>query len=536
MQQISTPPETLVAENTLSPSFIYDMSKRFGLPMLDLDYFNKALIPLELIDETLTKKYHLLPLHKRENHLYIAVDDPRCIDAIHELKFKTGAQIHCILVQSHKLTNLIDEILHLKSAKKIEAFTPQHFQYPLTFRMEQNQDHLDLALDKQDNDTIISFVNNIIYDAIIRLASDIHFEPYEKNFRIRFRIDGILHERKQLPIHLASRIITRLKVLSNLDISERRLPHDGRCKMKLNATHEVDFRVSTCPTVNGEKVVMRLLDPTNSQIKMDNLGMNSEQISLFTQVIKQSQGMVLVTGPTGSGKSATLYAALNILNTGDKNISTAEDPVEIKVSGINQVHINPKAGLTFAKVLRSFLRQDPDIIMIGEMRDLETADIAIKAAQTGHMVLSTLHTNSAATTLIRLMNMNIAPYHIASSVTLIVAQQLVRKLCKHCRQPYQVPSDSLLKYGFNETNTNSITLFKALGCQYCLNGYRGRTGVFELLPLTESICHKILSMSHVGDIEKQARQESILSMRQVSLEKVKQGITTLEEIERILKD
>jgi len=388
---------------------------------------------------------------------------------------------------------------------------------------------------KENDAPIVRFVHKILLDAINNGASDIHLEPYEKQFRIRFRQDGILYEKTSPPINLASRITTRLKVMSQLDISERRIPQDGRFKMKLTKSRSIDFRISTCPTVNGEKVVIRILDPSIAFLDIKNLGFNESQKSTFLDGINKPQGMVLVTGPTGSGKTVTLYTALNILNTTERNISTAEDPVEIKLNGINQVNINTKTNLTFSNALRSFLRQDPDI-MVGEMRDLETAEIGIKAAQTGHLVLTTLHTNSAPETLSRLAYMGVAPYNIASSVTLIIAQRLARKLCAHCKTPIKLPPQTLLEEGFEESTLKKLTIFAPKGCEHCTSGYKGRIGFFEVLPITKTLGEAIMLGKNAMEIATLAKSEGMKTLRQSGLDNVAAGITSLDEVNRVTKD
>ena len=383
---------------------------------------------------------------------------------------------------------------------------------------------------------MVRFINQVILQAINRGASDIHFEPYEKIYRVRFRQDGILDEIYKPPVSMAPRLAARLKIMAQLDIAERRVPQDGRIKLYLTKQRSIDFRVNTLPTLWGEKVVMRLLDPSSAQMGIEALGYEDHQKELFMKAIHKPQGMVLVTGPTGSGKTVSLYTGLNILNTPAVNISTAEDPVEINLAGINQVNVNPKVGMTFANALRSFLRQDPDIIMVGEIRDLETAEIAIKAAQTGHMVLSTLHTNSAPQTLSRLMNMGVAPYNIASSVTLIIAQRLARRLCQHCKEEVSIPPEELINQGFREDEAGALTIYKAAGCDQCNHGYKGRVGVYEVMPISEEIGRIIMANGNALHIADQARKEGINDLRQSGLNKARLGLTSLEEINRVTTD
>lgn len=509
-------------------------SKSFGVPLFNLDAIDKDFIPYKLVHERLIQEHHVLPLLKRGNNLYLAIADPNQQKAFNEIKFHTGLNIHALLVEVDKLNKLTEEVLNEQETLIFENLGND------LENLEIASDEKDLSGDEDNsalNDApIIQFANKVLIDAINKSASDVHCEPYEKDYRIRFRIDGVLYEVLHPPLKLANRITSRFKVMSKLDISERRIPQDGRFKMKISNKRSVDFRVSTCPTIAGEKVVMRILDPTNSHIGIDSLGFNAAQKEIFLKNIKLPQGMVLVTGPTGSGKTVSLYTALNILNTAEKNISTAEDPVEIYVEGINQVEINTKTGLTFAAALRSFLRQDPDIIMVGEMRDLETAEIGIKAAQTGHLVLSTLHTNSAPDTLCRLVNMGVAAFNIATSVSLIVAQRLTRRLCEHCKTLIQIPPETLLQEGFKKTELNDLEIYGPVGCDACTNGYKGRIGLYEMLQMNDHIGQMIMSGSNSLDIAKAARDNGMVTLRESGLEKIKTGITSLEEINRVTKD
>ncbi len=398
------------------------------------------------------------------------------------------------------------------------------------------EDALDEKISRDDVEDapIVRFVNKVMLDAIRRGASDIHFEPFEKIYRVRLRMDGVLKEVAQPPVQLAQKLSARLKVMSRLDIAERRVPQDGRIKMKLSKNRSIDFRVSTCPTLFGEKVVMRILDPAQAQLGIDSLGYEPFQKDLYMKYLAKPQGMILVTGPTGSGKTVSLYTGLNILNKEDTNISTAEDPSEINLPGVNQVNVNPKVGLTFASAMRAFLRQDPDVIMVGEIRDLETAEIAIKAAQTGHLVLSTLHTNDAPQTLTRMVDMGVKPYAIATSVSLIIAQRLARRLCNHCKQPMDIPKEALLKEGFNESQVaQGLKIFAPKGCSNCTDGYKGRVGIYQVLPVTETIAKIILALGSAVEIAEQAEKEGVWDLRRAGLEKVKNGLTSLEEVNSV---
>ena len=511
-------------------------SRNFGVPLLDLNYVDREVLPLGKVSEKLITRHHALPIFQRGNQLFLAVSDPSQQLILDEIKFHTGLRTRAIVVEADKLTKLIEESLNARESAALSSYLD-----------DSSLDDLDISSGVEDTDTrdepesaddapIVRFVNKILLDAIKSGASDIHFEPYERIYRVRFRTDGMLNEVANPPVNLGNRIASRLKIMSHLDISERRVPQDGRFMMNLSRKHSIDFRVSTCPTVGGEKVVMRILDPTVANMGIDALGFSPEQKQLYLTAIHQPQGMVLVTGPTGSGKTVTLYTALNILNQIERNISTAEDPVEIKVSGINQVNINLKAGLTFSGALRSFLRQDPDVIMVGEMRDLETAEIGVKAAQTGHMVLSTLHTNSAPETLTRLRNMGVEPFNIASSVSLIIAQRLVRRLCEKCKTPISIPTPALLDIGFSEQDIPELKLFHPVGCESCSHGYKGRVGLYEVLPITPIIGEMIMTGGSSIDIAKEARKNGVLSIRQAGLEKIKSGVTTIEELLRVTKE
>ena len=529
--------EFLVTKKILAARLIAQTAaKNFGVPLLDLDAFDKDMIPHGVVSEKLIQRHQVLPLFKRGERLFVAMTDPSRQIALDEIKFQTGLSTACIVVEADKLGKFIEAAMTANDTEALDEFLSDTDLDHLEFSSAEENSKTDDSNNATDDAPIVRFVNKILLDAIHKGASDIHFEPYEKSCRVRFRIDGLLYEMANPPINLSNRIASRLKVMSMLDISERRIPQDGRFKMNLSRKHTIDFRVSTCPTVNGEKIVMRILDPTSATLGVEYLGFNDKQREMFNKVVQEPQGMILVTGPTGSGKTVTLYTALNILNTTEKNISTAEDPVEIKLSGVNQVNINNKAGLTFASALRSFLRQDPDIIMVGEMRDLETAEIGIKAAQTGHLVLSTLHTNSAPETLTRLVNMGIPTFNIASTVSLIIAQRLARKLCDYCKQPHSLPEDVLIKAGVTPEAVDTFEVFKAVGCDQCTNGYKGRVGLYESLKLSKAIGEIIMNGGNSIDIERQAIIEGMVTIRGSGLEKVTQGITSFEEISRVTKD
>ncbi len=515
-------------------------SHEFGVPLFDLAAFNPSAAPEGLVDVALATRHHALPLFRRGNRLFIAVSDPTNLAALDEIKFHTGINTDAILIEDRALTKAIskwvdaqdqlgDGLADLDSADLDDI--------DVSAVAEGGDEDGATGNENVDETPIVRFVNKVLIDAIKQGASDIHFEPYEKNYRVRFRTDGILREVVKPPKNLAPRLSARLKVMSQMDISERRMPQDGRIQMKLSRNRAIDFRVNTLPTLFGEKIVLRILDPTSAQMGIDALGYEPEQKEMYLKTLNQPQGMILVTGPTGSGKTVSLYTGLNILNTAERNISTAEDPVEINLEGINQVHVNAKVGLNFAEALRSFLRQDPDIIMVGEIRDLETAEIAIKAAQTGHLVLSTLHTNSAAETVTRLLNMGVPAFNVASSVSLIIAQRLARRLCKECSAPLDdVPQDALLKMGFTEEQLATATIKKAVGCAQCHEGYKGRVGIYEVVRVTPAIARIIMEEGNSIQIHEQARAEGFNDLRKSALKKVAQGLTSLEEANRITVD
>ncbi|MET0104782.1 MAG: type IV-A pilus assembly ATPase PilB [Sedimenticola sp.] len=507
-------------------------SQEFGVPLFDLEALDLEHAPVDLVDEKLIRKHHVLPLFKRGNRLFLGVSDPT-IQGLDEIKFHTGLTTEAVVVEEHKLVTAIDKAMSAGEQAMSDLLDADldNLDIDVSDEAPQGDDSLDV-----DDAPVVRFVNKILLDAINGGASDIHFEPYEKSFRIRFRQDGMLHEVANPPINIASRLTARVKVMSRMNIAERRVPQDGRIKMVLSKNRSIDFRVNTCPTLYGEKIVLRILDPTSAQLGIEALGFEEEQREAFMKAIGKPYGMILVTGPTGSGKTVSLYTALNLLNKPDINISTVEDPVEIQVPGINQVNMNPKTGLTFAEALRAFLRQDPDIVMVGEIRDLETAEIAVKAAQTGHLVLSTLHTNDAPQTLTRLANMGVPPFNIASSVLLIMAQRLARRLCEHCKAPDDLPREALLEEGFKESEVGSISVYKAVGCDMCTQGYKGRVGIFQVMPVTEEMGRLIMEGGTSIQLAEEASKEGVATLRESGLRKVKAGVISLEELNRVTKD
>jgi type IV pilus assembly protein PilB len=510
-------------------------SNEFGVPLLDLDAITADMDAVRSVSEKLMQKHRVLPLMKRGKRLFLAVSDPTNLHALDEIRFQTSMSIEFVVVEEDKLqtavTRAIDQAEAVMPSLTDEDFDLENLE--VTGGDEEQNVELS-ARDDVEDAPIVRFVNKVLLDAIKKGASDIHFEPYEKIFRIRTRLDGVLKEVALPPVQLAIKIVARLKVMARLDIAERRVPQDGRIKMRLSKNRAIDFRVSTCPTLFGEKVVTRILDPSSAMLGIDALGYEAVQRETYLRYLAKPQGMILVTGPTGSGKTVSLYTGLNILNTEDCNISTAEDPAEINLPGINQVNVNNKVGLTFAAALRAFLRQDPDVIMVGEIRDLETAEIAIKAAQTGHLVLSTLHTNDAPQTLTRLVDMGVKPYAIATSVSLIIAQRLARKLCVNCKQPIDIPADALRKEGFDEADIErGFRVYKAVGCSSCTDGYKGRMGIYQVMPVTETIGRIIMQGGGALDIGDQASKDGIWNLRRSGLEKVKAGVTSLEEINNV---
>jgi type IV pilus assembly protein PilB len=517
-------------------------SHEFGLPLFDIAALNTDSIPLALVDAALIKKHHALPLLHHGNRLFVAVSDPTNLAALAEIKFHTGINTDAVLVEESALGEALTKCAESQDALS-DGLSDLDGAYlddiDITSGGETNEDGEDEGDGSEsiDETPIVRFVNKVLMDAIKQGASDIHFEPYEHSYRVRFRTDGILEEMVKPPRNLAPRLAARLKVMSQMDISERRLPQDGRIQMKLSRSRAIDFRVNTLPTLYGEKIVLRILDPGSAKMGIDALGYEPYQKDMYLKVLNQPQGMILVTGPTGSGKTVSLYTGLNILNTPERNISTAEDPVEINLEGVNQVHVNAKVGLNFAEALRSFLRQDPDVIMVGEIRDLETAEIAIKAAQTGHLVLSTLHTNSASETITRLLNMGVPAFNVASSVNLIIAQRLARRLCKICSVPADdIPHATLLEEGFTEEILTEATIMSPVGCTACNAGYKGRVGIYEVVKITPSIAKLIMEEGNSMQIAAQARAEGFHDLRIAALKKVAQGMTSLEEANRITVD
>ncbi|HEY5791222.1 MAG TPA: type IV-A pilus assembly ATPase PilB [Gammaproteobacteria bacterium] len=509
-------------------------SDEFGVPLFDLKAIDPEAIPKNIVDEKLIRQHHALPLFKRGKRLFVAVSDPTNMAALDEMKFHAGMNTEAILVDEDSLTLTIEKALEDDMEE-------------MTGGLDEDLDNLEVAEEGEagggedtsgvDEAPVVRFVNKVLMDAIKKGASDIHFEPYEKTYRVRLRTDGVLYEVASPPVQLGSRLSARIKVMSRLDVSERRVPQDGRIKLKLSKTRAIDFRVSTCPTLFGEKVVMRILDPSSAKMGIDALGYEAIQKERFMSAIKRPYGMVLVTGPTGSGKTVSLYTAVNILNQPDVNISTAEDPVEINLPGVNQVNIDEKTGMDFPKALKAFLRQDPDIILVGEIRDLETASIAVKAAQTGHLVLSTLHTNDAPQTLTRLANMGVPPFNIASSVHLIIAQRLGRRLCSNCKQPEEIPHETLLQEGFTEEQlADNPTIYGPVGCSMCTKGYKGRVGIYQVMPISEAMGRMIMEGCNSMQLADQAAEEGINDLRKSGLMKILQGVTSLEEINRVTKD
>lgn len=516
-------------------------SEEFGTPVYNLDSHNISNIPKDLVDQKLITKHQILPLFRRGNRLFLAVTDPTNLQALDDIKFNTGLTTDAILVEADKLEPAIEKFLSSQEESLGDTLGGLDEEGLGDLDVEKADDDTDDGGAEVDEAPIVKFINKILLEAIRQGASDIHFEPYEKTYRIRFRTDGILQEIQRPPSNLATRLAARLKVMSQMDISERRIPQDGRIKLKISRSKSIDFRVNTLPTLFGEKIVLRILDSSSAKMGIDALGYEDEQKQLYMEALHQPQGMILVTGPTGSGKTVSLYTGLNILNTDERNISTAEDPVEINLEGINQVQVNNRVGLTFPEALRSFLRQDPDIVMVGEIRDLETAEIGIKAAQTGHLVLSTLHTNSAAETLTRLLNMGVPTFNVATTVSLIIAQRLARRLCSQCKTPMdKLPDEVMKQEGLTEENIgipkSEWTTYKANGCSKCNKGYKGRVGVYEVVRITPSISHLIMEGGNSLDIAKQAKIEGFYNLRISALRKVTMGMTSLEEANRITKD
>ena len=519
-----------------SRSIAVAASHEFGVPLLDLDSVDVDLEVVRKVDQKLINKHRVLPLVRRGQRIFLAISDPTNLQAIDDIRFATSLRVDPVVVEQDKLEEQINKAIEAVDTS-MSGLDDEDF----------DLENLDIAGDEDEQEEdqrddiadapVVRFVNKVLLDAIKRGASDVHFEPYEKYFRVRTRLDGILSEVAQPPVVLANKVCARLKVMSRMDIAERRVPQDGRIKMRLSKNRAIDFRVNTCPTLYGEKIVLRILDPASAKIGIEHLGYEDAQRALFEKHLAKPYGMILVTGPTGSGKTVSLYTGLNILNTEYRNISTAEDPAEINLPGVNQVNVNPKVGLTFASALKAFLRQDPDIIMVGEIRDLETAEIAIKAAQTGHLVLSTLHTNDAPKTLTRMVDMGVKPYAIATSVSLIIAQRLARRLCDNCKEVRDIPREALEKEGFTaEEIEDSLTIFGPKGCKQCNDGYKGRVGIFQVMEVSETMGRIIMEGGNAIQIADQAVQEGVIDLRQAGLNKVKGGVTSLEEINRVTID
>jgi len=508
-------------------------SETFTTPLFDLASFDQNQLPTDLMNEKRIAKHFAVPLFIRGSRLFVAIGDPTNNAALEEFQFNAGMRTEAILVAEDQLQAFITHLFESdSSALSLDDFDEEELS---SIDVDQGSNPANQDQESEtDDQPIVIYINKLLMDAIRKGASDLHFEPYEKNYRVRFRIDGILHEMGSPPAYLAGRLAARLKVMSKMDIAEKRIPQDGRIKLKISAKKSIDFRVSSLPTLFGEKLVLRILDSSIAMMGIESLGYEIEQQGIFEKALQQPQGMILVTGPTGSGKTVSLYTGLNILNTPERNISTAEDPVEINLSGVNQVHINNKAGLDFSAALRAFLRQDPDVVMVGEIRDLETAEIAIKAAQTGHLVLSTLHTNSAAETITRLINMGVPGYNIASSVSLIIAQRLARRLCEHCKEPESLPKEELHKLGFSEQQiASSPQFFHPKGCEKCSGGYKGRVGLYEVMPISETIGRKIMEGGNSLEIAAIAAKDGVNDLRKSGLLKAMSGVTSLAEINRV---
>ena len=510
-------------------------SSEFGVPLFDLDAMDMDIEAVKSVDQRLLAKHQVLPLVLRGKRLFLAVADPTDLHAVDEIKFQSGLRVDPIIVEQDKLSAAVSKALEAIDTS-MSSFAEDDFDLE-SLEVTGGDDDIvadDVARDDVEDAPVVRFVNKIMLDAIKRGASDIHFEPYEKTYRVRTRLDGVLKQVAAPPLALTNKVTARLKVMSRLDIAERRVPQDGRIKLRLSKNRAIDFRVNTCPTLFGEKVVLRILDPTAAKLGIEVLGYEDFQRQLYLDALAKPHGMILVTGPTGSGKTVSLYTGINILNTEDRNISTCEDPVEINVPGINQVNVNPKVGLNFATALKAFLRQDPDVIMVGEIRDLETAETAIKAAQTGHLVLSTLHTNDAPRTLTRMVDMGVKPYAIATSVHLIIAQRLARRLCEQCKEHRDIPEEALLQEGFTTEDVRSgLRIFGPVGCRQCNDGYKGRVGIYQVMPITETIGRIILEGGNAVQIEEQSIKDGVWTLRRSALQKVRDGVTSLEEINRV---
>jgi type IV pilus assembly protein PilB len=506
----------------------------FGVPIMDLGSLELDLDVVRLVDAQLLEKHQALPLFKRGRKLYLGLSDPTNLQAVDDIKFQTGLAVEAIVVEDDKLRLLLTKTLEAADTT-FTTFDDDDFDLDnLDVSAGDEPEGDDITRADVEDAPVVRFVNKVLLDAIKKGASDIHFEPYEHQFRVRTRMDGVLKELARPPVALAGKVAARIKVMARLDIAERRVPQDGRIKMRLSKKRAIDFRVSTCPTLYGEKLVLRILDSSSAQLGIDALGYEEEQKISYLEALARPYGMILVTGPTGSGKTVSLYTGLNTLNTEDRNISTAEDPAEINMPGVNQVNVRPKVGLTFASALRAFLRQDPDVIMVGEIRDLETAEIAIKAAQTGHLVLSTVHTNDAPKTLTRLIDMGVKPYAIASSVSLIIAQRLARRLCSNCKQPKEIPSEALLLEGFTKQEiATGLKIYGPIGCDQCTDGYKGRVGIYQVMPMSDELGRIIMEGGNSMQLAEQAEKEGCLDLRRSGIQKVRDGITSLEEVNRV---
>ena len=515
-------------------AMLYRMTaEEYGMPLFDLRTLDLADRPADLVTPKFIDEHQVLPIFHRGSKVFVAISEPGEQAGLDAFKFQTGLGVEPILVDATVLKESIEKISGEASASDLAVLDDENLE-DIEFVDEDESGGEAISQADTESDTpVVRFVNKLLMDAIKLGASDIHIEPYEKRLRVRYRVDGVLHESASPPISLANRLVARIKILSRLDIAERRLPQDGRLKLAGQRNTKIDFRVSTLPTVHGEKVVMRLLDSSGASLKLSDLGMEADQLVHYEAAVKKPYGMVLVTGPTGSGKTVSLYSALSMLNQPETNISTVEDPVEINLDGINQVAINERANLTFSVALRSFLRQDPDIIMVGEIRDLETAEIAIKASQTGHLVLSTLHTNDATATIMRMLNMGIAPYNVAGSINLIMAQRLARRLCSNCKQPIDLPPEILIDAGVKEDDIDNVNAFEAIGCDACTNGYKGRAGIFQVLPVSDKLTSMILKSAGQDELESQASEEGVSTLRQSALKKFATGQLSLAEVERV---
>lgn len=531
-----TPLVTHLVQHKLAPGreLAIMASEEFGIPVLDLDAFDRELLPGDLVDAKLIQHHRALPLFKRTNRLYVALSDPTNLAALEEIRFATGLTTEPILVEEEKLAAWLEQAAD-EGPSALAGLDDDDFEeLDVVDDSKQEEERTDMA--GSDDAPIVRFVQQMLLSAIKKGASDLHFEPYERAYRVRVRIDGVLQTAAKPPIQLAPKITARLKILGSLDISERRVPQDGRIKLRISRNKAIDFRMNTLPTLFGEKVVLRILDPSSAKLGIDALGYEEDQKQLYLDALAKPQGMILVTGPTGSGKTVSLYTGIHIVNQEGVNISTAEDPVEINLEGINQVNVNSKVGLDFAAALRAFLRQDPDVIMVGEIRDLETASIAIKAAQTGHMVMSTLHTNSAAETLTRLLNMGVPSFNLATTINVIIAQRLARRLCSQCKKPADIPEETLRKEGFDDALLQGATLYQPVGCSACNKGYKGRVGVYEVVRMTPAVSRIIMEEGNAIELDEQFRREGFNDLRRSGLLKAAQGVTSLEEINRVTSE